>query len=166
MDKKSISCCFTGHRPQKLPWGQNENDPRCIALKEELAARLEGIYLSGCKRFLCGMAIGCDMYFAEAVLKLKERFGDVELEAYVPCADQAGRWHAAARLRYENLLSRCDKVNVLQQHYSPDCMQRRNRRMVDESSVLLACFDGYPGGTMSTIAYARRNEVKVIMVEI
>lgn len=166
MDKKSITCCFTGHRPQKLPWRQNENDPRCLALKEELEARLEGIYLSGCSRFLCGMAIGCDMYFAEAVLKLKERFPEVTLEAYVPCADQPAKWHLADKRRYEDLLSRCDRVNVLQEHYSADCMQRRNRRMVDESAVLLACYDGYPGGTMTTILYAERNGVKVIMIEI
>ena len=22
------TCCFTGHRSAKLPWGANENDPR------------------------------------------------------------------------------------------------------------------------------------------
>ena len=67
MDKE-ITCCFTGHRPSKLPWGQNENDLRCIAVKQELASRLEGIYETGFRHFMCGMAIGCDMYFAEAVL--------------------------------------------------------------------------------------------------
>jgi len=166
MDKKSITCCFTGHRPQKLPWGHNENDPHCTALKFELYARLYGIYLSGCRRFLCGMAIGCDTYFAEAVLKLKAEYPDIELEAYVPCASQADKWNDADKRRYNELLRRCDRVNVLQQHYSSDCMQRRNRRMVDESSVLLACYDGLPGGTMSTIAYAERSGVKVIMIEV
>ena len=32
-----ISCAFTGHRPHKFPWKDNEADPRCIALKETLA---------------------------------------------------------------------------------------------------------------------------------
>jgi uncharacterized phage-like protein YoqJ len=45
-------------------------------------------------------------------------------------------------------------------------MMRRNRYMVDRSSLLLACYDGRPGGTMSTILYAERSEVKVIVVEI
>ena len=34
-------CCFTGHRPSKLPWGEDERDPRCLALKRELKRKLE-----------------------------------------------------------------------------------------------------------------------------
>ena len=34
MDK---TCCFTGHRPAKLPWGSDESDERCQALKLELS---------------------------------------------------------------------------------------------------------------------------------
>ncbi len=30
-------CAFTGHRPRKFPWGYNEADARCVALKETLA---------------------------------------------------------------------------------------------------------------------------------
>ena len=41
MDDRECSCCFTGHRPMKLPWGMNEDDPRCVSLKQELDARLE-----------------------------------------------------------------------------------------------------------------------------
>ena len=89
MDTRSITCCFTGHRPNKLLWGGNEADPRCLALKAELAARLEGIYESGFRHFLCGMAAGCDLYFAEAVLALRSHCPDVSLEAAIPCDTQA-----------------------------------------------------------------------------
>ena len=34
------TCCFTGHRPSKLPWGTREEDPRCVALKGRIAAAL------------------------------------------------------------------------------------------------------------------------------
>ena len=37
VEKKEISCCFTGHRPAKLPWKYRETDPRCIALKKRIA---------------------------------------------------------------------------------------------------------------------------------
>ena len=160
------SCCFTGHRPQKLPWGTNEEDPRCTALKRELEARLAGIYAQGFRHFLCGMAVGCDMYFAEAVLRLKDKRPDVTLEAAIPCGDQPERWSRAQRLRYNALLDRADKVTVLQLSYSPDCMLRRNRYMVDHASLLLACFDGRPGGTMKTILYAERSGVKTLRIKI
>ena len=41
MDEKLTICCFTGHRPEKLPWGTDESDPRCVKLKEELSCHLE-----------------------------------------------------------------------------------------------------------------------------
>ena len=31
------TCCFTGHRPDKLPWGEDESDPRCLRLKRAIA---------------------------------------------------------------------------------------------------------------------------------
>ena len=166
MDDRECSCCFTGHRPMKLPWGMNERDPRCTALKLELAARLEAIYALGYRHFLCGMAIGCDMYFAEAVLALRDVHGDVPLEAASPFGDQPGRWDEAQRRRHNSLIDRADKVTVLQIGYTSDCMMQRNRYMVDRSSLLLACFDGRPGGTMNTILYAERSGVKTVVIEV
>ena len=166
MTDRERSCCFTGHRPMKLPWGMNEEDPRCLRLKQELETRLEAIYELGYRHFLCGMAIGCDMYFAEAALRLREKYGDVTLEAAIPFGDQPGRWNQAQRQRYNSLIDSADRVSVLQVGYTPDCMMRRNRYMVDRSSLLLACYDGKPGGTMNTILYAERSGVKVIVIDI
>lgn len=160
------SCCFTGHRPTKLPWGSNENDPRCNALKEELYCHVQGIYEAGYSHFICGMAIGCDMFFAEAVLRLKESHPEITLEAAIPCGSQPDRWTGPLRRRYNDILNRCSRVNVLQINYTPDCMQKRNQYMVDNSSLLLACFDGRPGGTMSTILYARRQGLKTIIIDV
>ena len=162
----SVSCCFTGHRPSKLPWGSNEDDPRCFDLKQELAARLEGIYEAGYRHFICGMAAGCDLYFAEAVLALRREHPEVTLEAAIPCAGQADSWPRAVRERQEALVADCDEVTLLQRDYSPGCMQRRNRYMVERSSLLLAVYDGMPGGTMNTILLARRSGCRVITIEI
>ena len=166
MDEREKTCCFTGHRPMKLPWGMNEKDPRCLALKLELAARLEALAALGYRSFLCGMALGCDMYFADAVLALRDRWPDVRLEAAIPFGDQPGRWNEEQRRRYNRLIDAADKLTVLQVHYTSDCMQRRNRYMVDRSSRLLACYDGRPGGTMQTILYAERSGVRVMIIEV
>ena len=45
-------------------------------------------------------------------------------------------------------------------------MIRRNRYMVDRSSLLLACYNGTPGGTMSTILYAERQGLEVLQIPI
>lgn len=166
MYDREISCCFTGHRPVRLPWGTRERDSRCTALKEEISIRLEGIYEAGYRHFICGMAIGCDTYFAEAVLALRELHPEISLEAAVPCASQAEKWTASQQERYRRLLEQCDKVTVLQREYTRDCMMRRNRYMVDHASLLLACFDGRPSGTMNTLVYAGRENVQSIIIEI
>ena len=164
--EREYCCCFSGHRPVGLPWRSNESDPRCQAIKLELAARLEAIYSLGYRHFMCGMALGCDMYFAEAVLEMKNRNSDVYLEAVIPCGDQADRWNAPQRERYNRIIDLCDKVTVLQYKYTPDCMLRRNRYMVDHSSLLLSCFSGNPGGTMNTLLYAQRSGIKTVIIEI
>ncbi len=166
MENKAPVCCFTGHRPEKLPWGADERDERCIKLKQELACHLEGLYLAGCRRFLCGMARGCDLYFAEAVLELREAHGDVILEAALPCDTQADNWRESEQRRYEHLLAESDEVTFVAHRYSPGCMQRRNRYMVDSSDILLAVFNGTGGGTMQTILYAKRRGLQVLTIEI
>lgn len=164
---KSICCAFSGHRPVKLPWGLNESDARCIALKAEIEARLEGIYETGYRVFFCGMALGCDMYFAEAVLKLREEHPDVKLIAVIPCGSQPDKWTAAQRQRYNDILLCADDSRLISVNYTPECMQERNRYMVDNSSLLLCCYNGHPGGgTMSTILYAQRNGADVIIIDI
>ena len=44
MHAPQISCCFSGYRPGKLPWGNDENDPRCRALKARLRDVMEAAY--------------------------------------------------------------------------------------------------------------------------
>ena len=156
------SCCFTGHRPNKLPWGFDENDPRCLALKKRIADAVETACEEGYTHFLCGMAMGCDLYFAEAVLAAKERFPAITLEAAIPCLSQTDSWPEAQKQRYRHILSLCDYETVVQEQYTRDCMQRRNRYMVDHASLLIAVHDGLPGGTRSTVLYAMRQRIMVV----
>lgn len=155
-------CGFTGHRPEKLPWGTDERDERCLALKQRLEQVLRQEIRHGADTFLCGMARGCDFYFAEAVLTLKEQGLSLRLEAVLPCPEQAERWPAADRLRYERLLVECDGVYLLEPAYSEGCMLRRNRAMVDRADVILSVWDGSSGGTQSTVRYARRSGKRIV----
>ena len=155
-----ISCCFTGHRPDKLPWGENEEDPRCLAAKEWLERAILSAYEKGYRHFLCGVARGADTYFAEAVLALRKRFPDVTLECARPCESQADYWPQKDRSRYEGILNQCDYETMVQHSYTRGCMMRRNRYMVDHASHIIAMYDGIPeGGTAQTLAYALRHRL-------
>ena len=165
MDKREQTCCFTGHRPEKLPWGKNEEDIRCLALKRKLRDALETAYAEGKRHFICGMARGCDFYFAETVLALRNEHPDITLEAVIPFAGQSERWSPDQRRRWESLVDACDRRTVLQEHYTPDCMHRRNRYMVEKSSLVIAVYDGSGGGTRRTLEYALREKVPFVDID-
>ena len=167
MRGRQSACCFTGHRPGKLPWRYNEEDLRCVSLKARIADAVEAAYQEGFRHFLCGMAQGADLYFCQAVLHLKAQHPGVTLEAAIPYEGQADHWPPADRLRRQRLLNQCDLETVVQHHYTKGCMLRRNRYMVDRSSLLIAVYDGTPkGGTMNTLAYALRQGVETIILDV
>ena len=75
---KTKKCAFTGHRPQSLPFGFNEADERCIALKQKLRDEIiRQIEENGVTHFITGMAIGVDMFAAEIVLGLKSAYNGI-----------------------------------------------------------------------------------------
>jgi len=123
---------------------------------------VEAAYAEGYGHFLCGMAQGCDLYACECVLELKQRHPEVTVEAAIPCPSQANAWSEAEQARYRRLLAQCDYETVVSAAYSPSCMQRRDRYMVDHASLLIAMFDGSPGGTRYTIEYAMRRGLDVV----
>ena len=156
------TACFTGHRPEKLPWGRNESDPRCLLLKRVLADVIAAAYDEGVRRFLCGMAAGADMYAGEAVVALRDDHPDVLLTGVIPFRGQDGRFSAALKTRYRRLAEECDELVVLHDAYVPGCMMERNRYMVDRSSMLITIYDGRPGGTKSTREYAASRGLTIV----
>ena len=160
------TCCFTGHRPDKLPWRDDEGDPRGMELKLRLARAVEDAYAQGKRHFMCGMALGADFYFCDAVLELRQRRREVTLEACIPCEEQAARWRERDRQRYFSLIERCDRETMVQQRYDKGCMLRRNRYMVDRSSLLIAVYNGMLGGTMYTLQYAMKRQLEVVILDV
>ena len=90
----------------------------------------------------------------------------VTIEAAIPFAGQADRWRPELRERYAYDLRQCDYQTLVQEAYTPGCMMRRNRYMVDASRILIAAFDGRPGGTARTLEYAARRRLEIIQIPI
>lgn len=166
--ERATTCCFTGHRPDKLPWGTDEAAENCVVLKLQMEQALERAYAEGFRHFICGMARGADLYFAEAVLALRERYPDITVEAARPCETQADAWPEEEQKRYADILGRCNFETLVQHTYDRGCMMRRNRYMVDRSSRIIAAYDGVPkGGTAQTLAYAMRRglQTDILMIK-
>lgn len=163
MRARAITCCFSGYRPDKLPWGSDESDPRCQALKRRLRDAVESACQEGYAHFVVGMAEGVDLYCCEIVQEMRRHY-PITVEAAVPCRTQALRWDKRERLRYEILLAACDEVTMLQEQYDAGCMLRRNRYMIDHASLLIAVFDGQSGGTRHTVQYAMSSNLNIVLI--
>jgi len=135
-------CAFTGHRPRKFPWGYNETDARCVALKKKLTAEITKLVRAGYTDFLSGMAEGADIWAALAVLSFKKENSTLKLHCVLPCEGQADRWSASARELYSSVLEQADSVVYVGREYSKDCMLKCNRYMVDHAACLLAVYNG------------------------
>lgn len=159
-------CCFTGNRPHKLPWGKDEGRPECAALKRRITDAVIALAGEGYRLFVCGMALGADIYFAESVLEAKKTVPEIYLECAVPCPEQTDGWAAADLKRYRTALELSDFITVVSPEYSPRCMFRRNRYMTDKSSAVIAADYGLNGGTASTVRYAVAKGLRVISVAV
>ena len=166
MRPKQMSVCFSGYRPEKLPWGENEADPRCEDLKKRLYEAVCSACEEGYAHFICGMARGADLYACEAALAARERYPHITVEAAIPCPTQADGWPEAERARWRSALDACDLETMVQHNYDRFCMHRRDRYMVDRSSVILAAFDGTPGGTMYTLSYAMDQGLDILLLDL
>ena len=117
--------------------------------------------LDGYRHFITGMSRGMDLWAAMCVLDFKRAYPGLTLEAAIPCPEQPSRWPAEDVRFYNLVLSRCDTRTVLSPRYTAGCMDKRNRYMVDHSSLLIAAFDGRSGGTRNTCLYAERTGVRI-----
>lgn len=153
---------FTGHRPEKLPWGTNDNSPEGALFKFRLREALEYLIGRGYVNFLSGAARGFDTIAAEIVISLREVYPWVRLTVVLPCADQAAKWNAEDKRRWENIVHNSDHVETLAPVYDKSCMFRRNRYLVDNADLVLAAYHkGSSGGTAMTVDYAHKKQVEV-----
>ena len=146
--------CFTGHR--KIP------PERMDILARRLKTILVDLIEKGYQFFGTGGALGFDTIAAQTVLELKMQYPDVKLILVLPCLSQTRGWSARDIDIYEDIKSKADKVVYTSQEYTRGCMHKRNRHLVDNSSVCVCYLTESTGGTAYTVDYARRNKLSVI----
>lgn len=157
-------CCFTGHRPKDFLWKYDEQDIRCIALKEKLKAEIEASISAGYNYFISGMSTGWDTWAAEGVLDLKKLYPHIRLECAIPCLGQERLWLKESKVRYKEILSLADAVHyVTKEPYKPWSMDMRNAYMINNSTKVIACYSGMSsGGTYNTIKLATQKNKEVV----
>ncbi|MBE7012369.1 MAG: DUF1273 domain-containing protein [Ruminococcaceae bacterium] len=155
--EKEKSCCFTGHRIIS-------RDNREFVIKKTYEI-CENLIAEGYTDFIAGGALGFDTVAARCILDLKEKYENIRLTLALPCENQYKGWKKSDIEVYEQIAKMADEVIYVSEEYYPDCMKKRNRFMVDESSVCVAYLTRMSGGTAYTVTYAVETGKKIIFVK-
>lgn len=150
---KTKTACFTGHRdipPEKVK-------PTMSRLKVAIVDLINQGYLY----FGAGGALGFDTLAEKAVLELKQTYPQIKLILVLPCFSQAKNWSDTDKAVYEDIKAKADKVVYTSQEYTKGCMHKRNRHLVDNSSVCICYLTKNSGGTAYTVDYARKHGLSV-----
>lgn len=150
------TCCFTGHRI--IP----NNEKQFIY--EKTLEICQSLIKRGFENFITGGALGFDTLAADCILSLKEMHKNIRLIMALPCVDQCKGWKSADTQKYEKILSLADEINYVSKDYSPDCMKKRNRFMVDKSCVCVSYIKRMSGGTAYTVSYAVESDREIIFI--
>ena len=105
-----------------------------------------------------------DMFAAEAVLQLKATHPDITLEMVSPFDAQTAKWAPQYQRRHDRLFDQADMVTATGHEYTKSAMFTRNRYLVNNADVLLAAYDGQPGGTQMTVQYAKQMGIQVCTI--
>ena len=157
----NMKICITGHRPDKL-YGYDLSDKRYMALSDSI---IRVLIDNHCDEFISGMALGVDTVGALSVIRLKHRGNNIKLHCAIPCRNHSSKWNKESVKMYKRIIKTADIVNVVcDEEYKPYVMQKRNEYMVDLSDIVIAVFDGSPGGTKNCIEYAKKMDKKIIYI--
>lgn len=164
---RELTVSFTGHRPEKIVSPFVENSEEVNSIKLELHNAIVRAIDDGYTTFLCGMAMGVDIWAGEIVLGLKRQFKNLSLIAVVPFPQQSNTWPQEWRIRFRNLLEKSDEVVMIADQYDPDIFFERNRYLVDHASRLIAVYNQEKkGGTAYTVRYAKQQGVELDLIAI
>lgn len=149
---------FTGHRSDKLPdkqTGYKLPNPTYVRICQTTEYLLKQLQPTKC---ISGLALGFDQYAANVCIKLK-----IPFIAAVPFLGQESKWPAKSQQVYKAILAKADEVFIVSEgEYAPKKMHLRNEFMVNQADLVIACFDGTPGGTASCVNYTIKQKKPIL----
>lgn len=149
--------CFTGHRPEKLTQSEEQ-------IKEALRRGINRALTWKFTTFITGMAKGVDLWAAEEIPALKDEHPEIRLICAIPYEGYAQKWDNEWKDRYEAVKKAADEVYYICPRDMRGAPIIRDKWMVDNSSLVIAVYNGEKGGTRTTVEYAEKKRTRVINV--
>lgn len=135
------TCAIIGSSPLCFPWGFDEEDEGCAALKLLLLNQITRYRSEGCTRFHVSIDCGVGLYAAEILHRLKESDSELETLCYVPYEEQATKWTPELRERYFNALAECTEVVNASFEKTVGCEFKAHLEATKEADTVIAIYD-------------------------
>ena len=135
------TCAIIGCSPMCFPWGFDEEDEGCAALKLLLMNRITRLRSEGYTRFHISMDCGVGLYAAEFLHGLKEPDDALETICYVPYEEQATKWTPELRDRYFNAMAACTEVVHVAYEKTIGCEFKAHLKAMSEADTLIVVYD-------------------------
>ncbi len=153
-EKRRMRCSLAGPRPPALK--RPEDDIR-VDLENAI---LEAVR-RGYRTFVSGMDQGPEIWGAEIVIRLKDRFPELHLVAVIPFPGFDEEWPEGWRARYNRLLALAEYVKVAGAEPDQDALLGRYEWMVSHSGLVIAVGSGTSDSLRSAVHFALRCRVPV-----
>lgn len=158
-----MKIAITGHRPNKLGNDYDLTSPLISKIKNEICSILtDPIIVDPTDlTLITGMALGIDTLFAKIAIE-----NNIPFIAAIPCAQQYYTWPQKSKEVWMDITDHklCTKEYISHAPYSPQCMQARNRWMVDSCDILIAVWDESSGGTANCVKYAQSKNKQIYYI--
>ena len=172
--ENNLTCCFTGHRPNKLggyDWNTQKNREIAKVLFKKI---IELIKNQGIKKFIFGGALGTDQLAFAICEKIKKIHNlNLYLILALPFDNLDIKWFNKDRQRLKHQRNLANEVILVDElkdkryhcelnglgNYHISKMQNRNKFMIDNSTHIIAVWNGTKGGTANCLNYAFRNHI-------
>lgn len=153
------TCCFTGHRPEKLPGRGDPDFTGYKNMKKTAADYAELLIKRGFDTFITGMSRGFDLMMAEYLLDECKSADSLNIICAVPYPGQYREMRSAEEKRlYSRILERAGLIAVSSPSYMNGCYAIRNQLMINCSSAVIGYLSSRNNrsGTMQTVNMAFR----------
>ena len=158
-------CGIIASAPLCFPWGFDEEDEGCAALKLILLHKITALRAEVVKDFAVAMDDGIALYAAEIINTLRESDPEMRLRCFVPYEEQATKWPPNLRERYFTELGKCSELAMVSTVETPDCRITALLNVIDAAGVVLAVTS--PEDVLTTVAlhYGKRLAKQLAVIE-
>ncbi len=163
---KERSCAILGPEPSRFPWGYDEEDERCGALKLILLNMINFWRVEKITSFVVALDAGIGLYAAELISGLREEDPEISLTCIVPWEEQATKWPPDLRERYFKVQAKCTDVETISSPWTATCEEEAKLRAVDLTERVFAATAAEEDPLLEVaLHYARRTDKNVLIFD-